>query len=788
MKISLKNSLQSALCIAALTGCTALSGAENPSAASQAEMVAASKVTQNDAAMACLSERAKNLLAVMSVEEKIGQLHQAAGGRSKNLNSKLTPEELDKVRRGEIGSYLHVAGAKELGALQKVAIEESTHGIPLLFAMDVVHGYKTIFPVPLGMASTWEPAMWESASKIAAEESTASGLHWTFAPMVDIARDPRWGRIVEGAGADPYLGSVMAVAQVKGFQGNDLSAGNTMLATTKHLGVYGAPTGGRDYGTSDVSERTVQEIYMPPFYAANAAGSGSYMTAFNDIAGIPTTANEELVDGVLREDWGFCGMIVSDWNAIDELRNHGIAADRPHAAALALKAGVDMDMTSEVYKNDLAEAIKRDPSLMADLDLAAGRIITIKEKLGLFDNAMAYHDEAREASQLLTPASRAEARKAAQMAAVLLKNDNNALPLSTEPQRVLVAGALAQDALTQLGSWRARGDVNDVVNIIDGLKNNAPEGIEIDYVVGADPYNDDVSGLSDLTEKAANADRILLVLGEHFDLSGEARSRSDLEIPPSQQAMLQAAIDTGKPVSVILVTGRALAIPEVDAGADAILNIWMGGIETGNAVADLVYGKVSPAGRLPISFPHKTGQAPFTYSENPGGRPADPDITKDTNRFMDLPITPLYAFGHGLSYSSFEYSDLSAASNQVAADGSIELSVQVTNTGDVAADEVVQLYMRDKLSFVARPKLELRGFKRISLEPNQTANVTFTLSPQQAAVYKSRNNWAVESGELEFFIGHSAQDLTSSQTIEITTSAKSKIPAAAIETKVSVSK
>lgn len=793
MKFSWKNTLQSTLCLMAITGCTSLSQIgtpdEKPEATSIQTTPAPSLKTEvSYSPETCLSDRAQKLLSVMSIEEKIGQLHQAAGGRSKNLNSKLTPDELNKVRRGEIGSYLHVAGAKELGELQKVAVEESAHGIPLLFAMDVVHGYRTIFPVPIAMASTWEPAMWESASRIAAEESTASGLHWTFAPMVDIARDPRWGRIVEGAGADPYLGSRMAEAQVKGFQGDSLASGNTMLATAKHIGVYGAPTGGRDYGTSDVSERSLHEIYLPPFYAANTAGSGSYMTAFNDIAGVPTTANENLIDGVLREDWGFCGMIVSDWNAIDELINHGIAADRSHAASLALKAGVDMDMTSSVYRDDLAQAIENDPALLKDLDLAAGRIITIKEQLGLFDNAMSYHDEEREATQLLTPESRAEARKAAQMAAVLLKNSDDAFPIKNQPQNILVAGELATDALTQLGSWRARGDVNDVVSILDGLKNNAPDKIEIEYAEGSSPTSDNISGLTEFASKASETDRILLVIGEDYDLSGEARSRSDIELPASQKALLQAAIDSGKPVDVILVTGRAMAIPEIDAGANAILNVWMGGVEAGNAVADLVFGEVSPAGRLPISFPHKTGQAPFTYSENPGGRPAHPSLEKDTNRFMDLPITPLYAFGHGLSYTSFEYSDLSTSSPTVSADGNIQLSVKVTNTGDVKSDEVVQLYMRDKLSFVARPRIELRGFKRISLEPNQSADIEFTLSPEQAGVFNKRNDWKVESGELDFFIGSSAGDLKSSQTIQITSGKNSQTPAAAIPTKVSVSK
>lgn len=380
-----------------------------------------------------LPPRLAGLLQAMTTEEKLGQLVQAAGGRSRNLNSRLTPGELDRVRRGGVGSYLHVAGAEPLGELQRVAIEESRLGIPLLFAMDVVHGYRTIFPVPIAMASTWSPADWRSAARISAVEASASGLHWTFAPMIDIARDPRWGRIVEGAGADPYLGSRMAVAQIEGYQGGDLAAGDTLLATAKHFGAYGAAIGGRDYGTAEISERALHEIYLPPFYAAARAGSGSMMTAFNDIAGVPSTSNEHLIDGVLRGLWGFDGLIVSDWNAIAELINHGVAGSRAEAGALALRAGVDMDMTSGIFGGELAEAIEADPSLMADLDRAVAHILLAKARLGLFDTPMAYHDAAREAQTLLTPESRAEARRIAARSMVLLKNENGALPVAPAP-------------------------------------------------------------------------------------------------------------------------------------------------------------------------------------------------------------------------------------------------------------------------------------------------------------------------------------------------------------------
>lgn len=754
----------------------------------------------------CISPRAVALLDKMTLSEKIGQLHQAAGGRSKNLNSKLTEEEFEKVRKGEVGSYLHVAGAGELKEIQRVALEESTHGIPLLFAMDVVHGYRTIYPVPIAMAASWDEELMEDTSRMAGREAASSGLNWTFAPMVDIARDPRWGRIVEGAGSDPYLGSRMSEAQVLGFQKNDLSADDTVLATTKHIGVYGAPIGGRDYGSSDVSERTLHETYLPPFYAANVVGSGSYMTAFNDVAGIPTTANEELVDGVLRDDWGFCGMIVSDWNAIHELTNHGVAQTRAEAAALALKAGVDMDMTSEVYKNDLIKAIEENPEIEKDLDLAAGRIITIKEKLGLFDNAMQYHDVERESAELLNANNRALARKAATKTAVLLKNENNSLPI-VEPQKIAVIGALAEDTMTQLGSWRARGDKNDVVSLLDGLKTNAPEGVEISYAAGTKVYssphaydpNADFSAadeiysapkgdLDSVISTANDADRILLVIGEHYDWSGEARSRTDLELPPNQQALADAAFATGKPVTVILVTGRAMAIPDLHEKADAVLNVWMGGVEAGNALADIVYGKVSPAGRLPINFPRKTGQAPHTYSEKSGGRPAHPNLAKDSNRSIDVQITPLYPFGHGLSYANFEYGDLTANTLSINSDESVELTTTVTNTSDIAADEVVQLYMRDPYAHVSRPRIELRGFKRITLEAGETAKVTFTVQAAQSAIFQDRNSWLTQAGELKFYTGRSSADLESEIIINVSDDKIGKIPAAAIKTEVVVEK
>jgi len=728
------------------------------------------------------SPRVSDLLERMTLEEKLGQLHQAAGGRSRNLNSRLTDDELDRVRRGGVGSYLHVAGAEPLAELQRVAVEESRLGIPLLFAMDVVHGYRTIFPVPIAMASTWDESDWEAATRISAEEASASGLHWTFAPMVDIARDPRWGRIVEGGGSDPYLGGRMAAAQVAGYQGEDLAQADTILATAKHFGAYGVPTGGRDYGTADLSERSLYEIYLPPFYAASRAGAGSMMTAFNDIAGVPSTANETLIDGTLRERWGFDGMIVSDWNAVAELINHGVADNRAEAGALALRAGVDMDMTSSVFVNDLRVAIEADPALLDDLDLAVGRILTAKERLGLFDDPMAYHQTARETSELLAQDHRALARAVSTRSMVLLKNEADALPLGEGAGRVAVIGALATDAWTQLGSWRAQGRPEDVITLLDGLEAGAPEGVDVLHAIGADPADDDLSGIAEAVALAESADRVVLVVGEGYDMSGEARSRSDLYMPASQRALADAVFETGKPVIVILVTGRPLAIPDLAERADAVLNAWMLGVEAGPALADIVYGEVSPSGRLPVSFPRTTGAVPYSYSEFPSGRPADPDLDRDTNRYHDQPITPLYPFGHGLSYSDFSYGEL-VAQNDAAG---IRLSVDVTNTGDREADEVVQLYMRDPLAFVARPQLELRGYRRITLMPGEQRTVHFHLIPAQSAIFERPGSWRIEAGELLFHVGSSSADLRSSASVHVESGGTSEVPATAIETRTEV--
>lgn len=767
---------------AAIAGLSAAAFAVAPAAETNAPSQPATGAERT----AGFSPRVEQLLDVMSVDQKLGQLVQAAGGRSKSLNSRLNDAELDRVRAGKVGSYLHVAGAGPLGELQRVAVEESEHGIPLLFAMDVVHGYRTIFPVPIAIASSFDPSAWEQAARISADEATSAGLHWTFAPMVDIARDPRWGRIVEGAGSDPYLSSVMARAQVRGYQGASLADPHTMLATAKHLGAYGAATGGRDYGSADLSERTLHEVYLPSFYAAEEAGVGSFMTAFNDIGGQPVTGTEALVDGILRDQWDFDGLVVSDWNAIAELLNHGVAETRGEAAVLALRAGVDMDMTSGVFETDLKAMLDTEPGLADDLDRAVGHILSVKERLGLFDQPFAYHDTDREEASLLTAENRAAARDIAVRSMVLLKNDGQTLPLSEPAGDILVIGALADDRMTQLGSWRARGAADDVISILDGLTDGAPEGVTVSYQPGGDIQTVDDAAITAAVQAAETAEHVILVIGEDYDLSGEARSRSSVELPAGQKALADAVLAARPDAVVLLVTGRAMAIPDVAETADTILLTWMLGVEAGPALADIVYGARAPAGRLPVDFPRATGQLPLTYSETPSGRPANPDLSVDSNRYMDLPVTPQFAFGHGLTYSTFSYGEPQLSKTNVGPQEAFSVLVDVTNTSERDGEEVVQLYMRDPVSRTARPKKELRGFKRVAIPAGQTATVSFTLSPAQSATYNGDGNWLVEAGRLEFMVGSASDNVSGTVSVEVAEAGATRIPAAAIETEVSV--
>ena len=754
--------------------------------------------TMAPASAQTLSPRVELLLNRMTLDEKIGQLNQVPGGRQRALNSRLDAAALERVRRGEIGSFLHVAGAAQIRELQRVAVEESRLGVPLLFGMDVVHGYKTLFPVPLALASAWDPELMEQTAHVAAVEASAAGLNWTFSPMVDIARDARWGRVVEGAGEDPYLGSILATAQVHGYQGSSLADPSSIIATGKHFVGYGAATGGRDYDSADISERTLHEVYLPPFYAAAEAGAGSMMTAFNDIAGVPLTAHPELVRGVLRRDWRYDGLIVSDWNAIPELLNHAIAGTPREAGAAALRGGVDMDMAGNLYSAELKGAIEADPSLLPMLDDAVRAVLLAKERLGLFDDPYGRADPAREATAMLTPEHRAIAREAARRSIVLLKNDGGVLPIAATARRIAVIGALAEDANSSLGSWRAQGKVEDVRPLLPALREalpNAtityaqgyrPEAAQVIAVTasgeGAQAVHEvsDAEALAEAVEAAKASDLVLLVVGEHFDRSGEARSYTDIGLSAAQSALADAVLATGKPVVVLLMNGRPLAIPALAQRAPAILETWFLGVESGPAIAEVLTGRVSPGGRLPISFPRASGATPQTYAHLPTGRPAAEDLVRDTARYRDQPITPLFAFGHGLTYSRFDYGPLQVDRTNLTSTGHITASVVVRNVGPVAADEVVQLYMRDPVASVARPVMQLRGFRRVALEPGQAKRVSFDLTAAQFALWT--DGWTTEPGAITVMVGAASDDIRGNAEITLTEAGQFAAPAPAIAT------
>lgn len=733
------------------------------------------------------AERVEFILAWMSAQEKLGQLNQMAGGRQIALNSRITEAEYARVREGGVGSYLHVAGAEFLGGLQRVAVEESRHGIPLLFAMDVVHGYRTIFPVPLGIAATFDTADAELAARIAAVEASGAGLHWTFAPMVDIARDARWGRIVEGAGEEPFFGSAMARAQVRGYQGGDLARNDTIIATAKHFGAYGAGTGGRDYDSADISERTLMDVYLPPFHAAAEEDAASFMVAFNDIGGVPTTANKALMNDLLRGKWGYQGLVVSDWNSVLELINHGVAETRAEAGALALLASVDMEMTSGIYAADMLAAVEASPALQAALDASVRRVLMAKERLGLFDDPYAYHDPEREAAVMLAPDHRDAARLLAERSMVLVRNDEGLLPLKAAPGKVAVIGALADDARSMIGSWKAQGREEDVVTVLDALRAQLGEEA-VTYEPGAGTRDAaDPAAIERAVAAAKAADIVILVTGEDYNLSGEARSRSDIHLPEAQQVLAEAVLATGKPVVTVLMTGRPLDLGPLDHDGASILVAWFPGIEAGPAVTRVLFGETVPAGRLPASFPRRTGQAPYFIGHYPTGRPADADLSKDTARYMDIPITPAYAFGHGLSYAEFAYGNLELSGETLAPGGLLTISAEVTNTSGVDADEVVQLYVRDPVAQVARPQQELRGFARVAIGAGKTRRVAFTLRPEQFAYFAPSGKFEADAGRIDFGIGAGSADIRLSGSFRLSAPVIAAGPAAAIATQVTVS-
>ena len=693
------------------------------------------------------------LLRQMTLEEKLGQLQQLDG----EANGNYRPEHLEMIRKGLLGSTLNVRGVQKTNELQRIAVTESRLKIPVLFAFDVIHGYRTVFPVPLGEASSWDPAAVERAASVAAAEAAAAGVRWTFAPMVDIARDPRWGRIVEGAGEDPYLGSVMARSRVRGFQGRDYSAPDKVIACAKHWVAYGAAEAGRDYNTTDVSEKTLREIYFPPFKAAVDAGVGTFMSAFNDLNGVPTSANPFTLTEVLRGEWKFDGFVVSDYTSVQELINHGLAADEAEAARAALSAGVDMEMVSRLYNKHIPRLIKEGKLSQATIDEAVRRILRIKFRLGLFDKP--YADEARERAVILSRENVTAAREIAARSMVLLKNERNVLPLGKSLNSIAVIGPLADDQQAQLGSWTGDGRKEDAVTLLAGIKAKVSPATKVTYAKGCEiaAENIDATMIAEAERIARAADIAILAVGESAEMSGEAASRSSLDLPGLQLDLVKAIVATGKPVVVVLMNGRPLTINWIAERAPAILETWFAGTQAGNAIADVLFGDVNPGGKLPVTFPRSVGQVPIYYNHKNTGRPPDAN-NKYTSKYLDVPVTPLYPFGYGLSYTEFKLADLRLSAQRIRPDGKLTASVEVQNVGKRAGDEVVQLYIRDLAASMPRPVKELKGFERITLQPGEKRRVEFTLAPEHLGFYNRDMRFVVEPGAFKIFAGTSSVD------------------------------
>jgi len=705
-------------------------------------------------------ERIDALISQMTLEEKLGQLQQLDG----EADGRYRPEHVDLARKGLLGSTLNVRGAAQVNALQRVAVGESRLKIPLIFAFDVIHGYRTIFPNPLGEAASWDPAGAERTAAIAAAEARAAGVQWTFAPMVDIARDARWGRIAEGAGEDPYLGAAFARARVRGFQGTDYSQPDRIVACAKHWVAYGAAEAGRDYNSVDLSERTLRTVYFPPFRAAVDAGVGSVMSAFNDLNGVPASGNPFTLTQVLRHEWRFDGVVVSDYRSIVEMIDHRVAADEAEAARLALTAGVDMEMVSRSYVANGPRLLTEGRLTQAAIDEAVRRVLRVKLRAGLFDRP--YADEARERSTLLRPDFRAAARLAAARSMVLLKNDG-VLPLTKWPRTIAVIGPLADDRVEMMGNWAGDGRDGDVVTVLAGITAAVPAATRVVHAAGVaidvkdlmtapgSARADERAGIEQAVEAARGADAVVLVLGETGAMSGEAASRASLDLPGRQRELAEAVIALGKPTAVILINGRPLTIPWLADRPAAVVEAWIPGTEAGNAVADVIFGAVNPGGHLPVSFPRTVGQEPLHYDQKSTGRPPD-EKNKYTSKYLDTPWTPLFPFGHGLSYTTFTLGDLRLSAARIGVTGSLDVSVSLANAGTREGDEVVQLYVQDVVSSITRPVQELKGFQRVTMAPGVTRRVTFTLGPSELGLYDRDMKWVVEPGEFRVRVSNSS--------------------------------
>ncbi len=715
-----------------------------------------------------IEKKVNLLLAKMTLAEKLGQLQMLDG----EANGKYRPEHLELARKGLLGSTLNVRGAEMSNELQRAALE-SRLKIPMLFGFDVIHGYRTIFPVPLGEAASWDLAAMEKSAYIAAQESRAAGVHWTFAPMVDIARDPRWGRIVEGAGEDTFLGSKIAFARVRGFQGNDYSANDRIMACAKHFVGYGAAEAGRDYNTTDMSEQRLRETYLPPFKAAVDAGVGSFMTSFNSLNGVPSTANPFLWKTLLRNDWKSDALVVTDYTATMELIKHGVAADAEDAARLTLNAGVDVEMVSRMI-NQTGEQLLKDKKLsLAEVDDAVRTVLRTKYRLGLFDRPFA--DANREKQVVFNTEHQKFAREVAAKSFVLLKNDRETLPISRSTKEIAVVGSLANDKKNMNGNWTGDGRPEDPITVLEGLKNKLGNAVKIRYEIGCDTKCEDVSGFEKAVDAAKNRDFTILVIGEDGDMSAEATSRTNIDLPGRQLDLVKAIHATGKPYAVVLMNGRPLTINWVAENSPAILETWFAGTEAGNAIADVLFGDVNPGGKLPVTFPRSVGQIPIYYNALPTGRPFLA-AEKYTSKYIDSPNTPLYPFGFGLSYTKFGITNLRLDKVNIKPTENVKVSVEVENVGTRDGTEVVQLYIHDVAASISRPVKELKGFQRIFLRKGEKRNVEFTLTPQDLSYINNDLKTTPGDGDFKVYVGSSSEGgLESTFTVSRTTRVKKKL-------------
>lgn len=701
--------------------------------------------------------RVDSLLGIMTLEEKIGQLTLFTSDYDVT-GPTMREGYKDDIKAGKVGAIFNAFGADYTRKLQEIAVKETRLHIPLLFGYDVVHGHRTIFPIPLGESSSWDLSIMEQSARIAAEEASAEGLHWTFAPMCDIARDPRWGRMAEGAGEDTYLGSRIAEARVKGFQGKGIGELNAVLACVKHFAAYGASQAGRDYHTTDMSDRVLREVYLPPYKAAVDAGAATVMTSFNELDGIPATGNKYLMTDILRKEWNFTGFVVTDYTSIMEMIPHGIAEDTASAAALALEAGVDMDMQAGFY-NDALQKLVKDGKLKENLiDDAVRRILRKKFELGLFEDPYRYSNAEREKATVMKKEFLDAARDGARKSIVLLKNEQNILPLSKDTKRIAVIGPLANARKEMIGSWSAAGDWTKAVTLLEGIKAAVSPATQVLYAKGCNINDDTTQYIAQAVQVAKQADVVVLSIGEAALMTGEAASRASLSLPGVQQQLVEAIQKTGKPIIVVLSNGRPLTINWIDKNIPAIVETWFLGTQAGYAMADVLFGDYNPSGKLTVTFPRAVGQIPIYYSMKNTGRPMDVN-NKYTSKYLDELNDPLYPFGYGLSYTTFSYGDVLLSKQQISQQDELTVTCKVTNTGKFAGEEVVQLYIRDLVGSVTRPVKELKNFRKVLLQPGESKDITFTLTQHDLSFFRKDMSFGVEPGKFEVYVGGNSRDV-----------------------------